>query len=1350
MLNTNQAYFFIFIILLFQCNAFASKKGDFRSFVKKGDWADPSSWQIFNGANWIASDRVPIQDDNVLIDGETEINIDKNSECKNLSFANNSGNSQINLNHANASLSIYGNAVFKDGINSIKSWNKSAKIIFKGSAVQTLQTGLKSRFFAIEVHKTAGMLLQKGGKVIALEKGFTILGKSKVLWEKGTCIEGLQFEDGTSFSHPDVFIDEEAIFTLSGSSYIRKGDSGNESIGRLEILGVLNLNCNNQIGINIGNTIVGGGEKPALLNVYGFWISGNLSFEEIKIKDGGQYVIAPNSINKLSNGKLICEDGSTVVYGKDCAENLPIENVDYFDLSLKKSAVWALSEDRVIRNNLLIDSAAIIILEGQSDPSSVLKEFRVKGSINIDHESSLKFKHLNLFLEHDLILENGSFDGNASKSVNTLNHFIGGNLEVKKGTVILSSESGSPSLHINGDVIIRKEAEFIGSSHPSGNPLLRIQGGIFTHKDGMFKSGSFTKPNKTSLFNIIFSNDSGWNKKSFLSVNENINVFETLWRFTIQSGRAIQLKSNIALGGISTETSFTSISIQEDARLNSDVFVIRSTNEMADSRFIMMSDAVLEIGHPNGIANFPLLKGAVQTSKRKYLETANYSYTGETSQITGDGLPTNIKNLVINNTGVMGNNTVSLSNSHLSIGGNMCTILQGIFDVDTNTFVGHNCILAMNGGVLKVSKTSRNIVLPELKGRYDLKDGTIEFSGNGNQVIRGSIEYFNLKVSGKNYLGTSFKNLSSHTSIQNNLDISDDAILDAVDIAGNSVSITGPGGLTMSGNSWFRLKKLNATLPELKASAPGADYKLSGGTIELYGTDSGQTHSLNGSKGFKGADIGYFNVVLNARSLNSKAANVVLQSSIIIKNNFIVNAPASFQIGNTFSLKGTGNFELKADATLQYGSPNGISTIPNTGNIRLTGNIKFSKKTNFGLVGSVEMVTGNLLPDTIQDLFIRKKNAVSCKISKALNILGKVNFENGIVFTTDSLFLKFLPKASTSGASDVSYVSGPVCKMGGTPFVFPIGKNGYYRPIAISAPANTNESITATYYLADPSQLYGTKLEDGIDHVSKCEYWAMEGTPFNSNPSISLSWNETSCGINSPQDLRVVHWENEMWTNDGNIGTTQPPYNPGFLKSKTITGFKNIRPFTFASISSLNPLPIELISFEGQSHEGHIILTWVTASEINNDYFSLERSSNGSDFVSLGKVSGSVNSMVKKEYNYSDRNNTAGIYYYRLFQTDRDGNKKKVSELSLTIKRVGLILSNFYFEENFLNLDLSDSYDGVKKIVIFDVLGREINSLETVEKTIKIPLNHMANETLYFIQITSGTDRIMKKVVYNH
>ena len=90
--------------------------------------------------------------------------------------------------------------------------------------------------------------------------------------------------------------------------------------------------------------------------------------------------------------------------------------------------------------------------------------------------------------------------------------------------------------------------------------------------------------------------------------------------------------------------------------------------------------------------------------------------------------------------------------------------------------------------------------------------------------------------------------------------------------------------------------------------------------------------------------------------------------------------------------------------------------------------------------------------------------------------------------------------------------------------------------------------------------------------------------------------------------------------------------------------------------TSFGILPVELTNFDAKPYEESFTrLLWNTASELDNDYFTIERSRNGIDFLPIGEVSGAGTTDVAQSYSFIDRSPFGGINYYRLKQNDFDG-----------------------------------------------------------------------------------------------
>ncbi len=96
-------------------------------------------------------------------------------------------------------------------------------------------------------------------------------------------------------------------------------------------------------------------------------------------------------------------------------------------------------------------------------------------------------------------------------------------------------------------------------------------------------------------------------------------------------------------------------------------------------------------------------------------------------------------------------------------------------------------------------------------------------------------------------------------------------------------------------------------------------------------------------------------------------------------------------------------------------------------------------------------------------------------------------------------------------------------------------------------------------------------------------------------------------------------------------------------------------PLTGPSSLGVSPLPVELIDFSGTCIVNGVQLNWTTASELNNNYFLIEKSTNATEWTTLAKVSGRGTSGAINKYIHTDTESSGSMVYYRLSQIDLDG-----------------------------------------------------------------------------------------------
>lgn len=159
----------------------------------------------------------------------------------------------------------------------------------------------------------------------------------------------------------------------------------------------------------------------------------------------------------------------------------------------------------------------------------------------------------------------------------------------------------------------------------------------------------------------------------------------------------------------------------------------------------------------------------------------------------------------------------------------------------------------------------------------------------------------------------------------------------------------------------------------------------------------------------------------------------------------------------------------------------------------------------------------------------------------------------------------------------------------------------------------------------------------------------------------------------------------------------------------TITGTLNYGTNNAAGIQTICALPIELYSFTGRNSEEKNILEWTTASEMNNDYFTVEKSENGISYSELIRINGAGNSSTNKYYSTNDIEPYPNLTYYRLKQTDFNGDFTYSNIISVSSEEDVVYLYPTPSHDNF-DVKLFSTEDGIGFLDIFDLVGQKVLS----------------------------------------
>ncbi|MBI3501963.1 MAG: T9SS type A sorting domain-containing protein [Bacteroidetes bacterium] len=190
------------------------------------------------------------------------------------------------------------------------------------------------------------------------------------------------------------------------------------------------------------------------------------------------------------------------------------------------------------------------------------------------------------------------------------------------------------------------------------------------------------------------------------------------------------------------------------------------------------------------------------------------------------------------------------------------------------------------------------------------------------------------------------------------------------------------------------------------------------------------------------------------------------------------------------------------------------------------------------------------------------------------------------------------------------------------------------------------------------------------------------------------------------------------------------------------------------ALCSVAILPVELLSFNARCENEKINCEWSTATEINNDYFSVERSADGKSWEEVGKIKGAGNSSTQKNYEFTDETlySSPATLYYRLKQVDFNGKYEYYGPISAQCQPTdewNLILENIFSDEELKGTLISPENSEVT-LSIIDLQGRIINyekiNAEKGSNFFEMDLNKI-NAGIYFLRVSSEKNMLTKKFV---
>jgi hypothetical protein len=461
----------------------------------------------------------------------------------------------------------------------------------------------------------------------------------------------------------------------------------------------------------------------------------------------------------------------------------------------------------------------------------------------------------------------------------------------------------------------------------------------------------------------------------------------------------------------------------------------------------------------------------------------------------------------------------------------------------------------------------------------------------------------------------------------------------------------------------------------------------------------------------------------------------------------------------------------------------GASMVVNT-NVRLTllenfvNNSTFTTATGsqFVLAGNGEQTIGGAGTLRFANLVIN--NTSGAILSNSINILesldlqrGRLNLNNTTLHLDPTVSFTSTYSSESNNfivAEGSGYVQVPV-QLNRT-IQLPIGTTSGYSPMEFrltSANLTGGEYIRVNVESGEGHPQLNYNLTDGSNPIFLKRYWRITPSPTGGlapgnsfRYSVNFTYDQNDINNLDGKDENLItlgkyssseaNFTGGTWMAGG--ATTDPSNN-----HLAATGLSSFSSFTGAQIEMFTDpisLPIVLKHFTAVPTNKNVELSWATATEINNDYFTIERSADGKQFTELFRQAGAGNSVKELSYSTTDRNPLEGRSYYRLKQTDYDGSFAYSSVQSVFIGSTNNVKLSIFPNPagNETITLLATGLKGEKaQVIVTDITGRVVftQDAQLQNQAEEVELNH-ANRLrsgIYIVTLRTASHTLQQKLI---
>ena len=393
-----------------------------------------------------------------------------------------------------------------------------------------------------------------------------------------------------------------------------------------------------------------------------------------------------------------------------------------------------------------------------------------------------------------------------------------------------------------------------------------------------------------------------------------------------------------------------------------------------------------------------------------------------------------------------------------------------------------------------------------------------------------------------------------------------------------------------------------------------------------------------------------------------------------------------------------------------------------------------------------------------------------------MNNDGYIVISNSAYLVIDNSATNAITQTGTGGRiiseAEGNKVRWMVSSTTGT-YVVPFYENGEAVEIPVTVAITTGGTAGATnridFSTYDGGSDNATYMPTGVTNMGNAtipaannslqvtdRFWILDANHA-TRPAVNISFTYVDNENIAPNTLVEINLKAQRWnaTAADWDGILFPPIGLANTATNVVSGAIAPAADFFRSwtlVDFATPLPIELLSNEVNCIDNNVVVSWSTASETNNNFFTIEKSTDGINFISIGTVLGAGTSTSVLNYSFIDFNPNAGLAYYRLKQTDYDGMSETFSILSSENcnSTVQVNINAFNDQTGNVVIVIDTDENTNYTAILFDALGKKISAtnLKTVQgnNIFKLDITSI-NSGVYFVSIDNGKEKISKKIL---